>query len=346
MGFDSARLGGAVTGRRRTRARRARCALLLGALGCAVAAGGASAAQDEIVPAGAWSHELALFYQEQDRAYNRFGNLTALRSFLLPGLDARRTTTGFITRTVTRLEFRFTYGLSDSWNLSLEIPYLSLDQDSKLVSTSTDPLVGEEVKSFRRQSLSGLGDGRLTLLHRPLFSDRNAVLWGFGYTQALADREARPGQHALGLGSPSPSLRAFVHYTRFPRVERSRFDLRFQFEMGIDGEIDTFDEGSQPFRKGNAATFQLGWSQEFGRFAAGVQLSEMRRSQSRLDGAGQDDPEKETAARLRLGYGNLVELERQPLPFPYLLTIEFERSLRGFNVIFRDGTTLSLQYFF
>lgn len=300
---------------------------------------------DEMVPDGAWLHDWALEYDEQDRAWDRAGNLKGLKSYLLSSRTLRNQTTGEVTRTATRLELGFTYGLSDSWNLRAGLPYLNLEQKSGLETGSGDPLRQAEVESFDDQRLSGLGDLTLISLHRPIFDDRHGFIWGYGVRHPLQPRDARPGPRALALRSPNPSFLGLLHYTRYLLGRGGRVDLRAELELGIDGEIETFDGRTQPYRRGNQFEIDLGLARDFGPVTAGMGYSERRQVQDRLDGVGQEDPEVERLLLVRLGIGNLERLEERPVAFPYQFLLEFERTLEGFNVIYRNDVTLVFRYF-
>jgi hypothetical protein len=185
------------------------------------------------------------------------------------------------------------------------------------------------------------------LMFRPIFSDRNGFVWGYGLTHPLRDRsESEAGQYALALRSPNPELHTFLHYTRYPRLEHSRFDLRIEAQAGLNGKIDTLDDGTKPYRSGTGVALETGWYMENGPAGAGVSLEESYIGQNRIDGVGQHDPRKETVLHWRLGFGNLSDLEEGPVVLPYEIRLTLDRSLRGFNVPYRDGMTLAILFLF
>jgi hypothetical protein len=310
------------------------------------APGLAGAFQDEFVPTGHVALELSRFQEQQEQAYDRSGRLRPLRSYLLPDRTIYGSSSGKVERTLARTDLRLTYGFSDTTNLFAELPYVELEQDSHLRTDRTQDEFVREIEAQDSQSLSGLGDLRLLLMFRPLFSDRNGFAWGYGVQHPLRDRsESDPGLYAPALRSPAPSLRGFMHYTRYPRLERSRFDMRLELETGLNGEVETF-EGKKPYRSGTGVIVELGWFQEAGPAGFGFALEERYLGQSRVNGIPEGDPVKETLLRGRLGFGNLRELEEGPVSVPYQLMLTFDRSLRGFNAVYSDGVSLSLMLFF
>ena len=307
----------------------------------------AQAFRDEFVPEGHLGLEIARFQQDQDRAFDRSGELRPLRSYLIPNRNAYGQASGPIERNVTETDLRLTAGLSDHTNLFLQLPYLELEQDSRLRTSSQRADFNREVDSLDSQSLSGPGDLTALLMFRPVFSDRNGFVWGYGITHPLRGRsESDPGLYALALRSPNPKLQSFLHYTRYMRLEHSRFDLRLEAQTGLTGKIDTLEEGSRPYRSGNGVAGETGWYFEAGPVGAGVSLEERYAGQNRVDGVGQEDPRKATLLHWRFGFGNLADLEEGPVTLPYQIRLTLDRSLRGFNVPYENGMTLSILFFF
>lgn len=303
--------------------------------------------KDRIVPEDALAVEIATFHEEHTLAFDRTGHLRHLKRYVLPDRTARNETDGTISRTVTDVNLNLTYGISDTWNLFVGLPYRILEQDSSLSTSSDRASTNTQVERLQSQKLSGLGDLRVTSLFRPVFSDRNGFVWGYGFTHPLQDRsESDPGLQALALRSPNPTMNIFWHYTRYPQVERTRIDLRFEYEAGLPGRYEKDDGNMAQFRSGNAVTLELGWYQEIADVAYGVAWEEFVQAQSRSSGIGNSDPHKESQLHFRLGYGNLTELENGPLTVPYQVMLTVDRSLRGFNVPYSDGYTLSLLFYF
>lgn len=322
--------------------------LLLGSplLGARSAWGGLPA-KEEIVPESAWRLELSVFREEQSLAFDRSGNLNQLLKVLIPSGGVRRDTQGDVDRDITDVILGFTYGISDNWNIFVQLPYRELNQKSDLTTSSTEPEEQEEVESFRSQKISGPGDLRVISLRQPVFSDRNAFVWGFGFTHPLQDRsESRPGLLALALRSPNPTLRTILHYTRYPRIEHARFDLRGELQIGLPGSIE-FDEGrTGVYRSGNGVQLEMGWFQELGPVGLGFSVEEFYKGPSRIEGAQQGDLERETLVHWAVGFGNLQELEQGPLVQPYQVMVEFDRSWRGINVPYSNGYTVSVLLYF
>lgn len=334
-------------------------AVLAGALTCALAGPAAGtptpgrvpseavSARDEVVPDGVWLAEVALFREHQDTAHDRSNERDPLSDYLLPDRTVQRRTRGAVTRTVNRVDLRLTYGISDTWNLFVEWPYLALEQHSTLEATTADPEVQQAVDNLDDETLSGMGDLRLLSMHRPVFSDRNGFVWGYGLTHPVQERDAGPGPLALALRGPDATLRGFLHYTRYlVSVARARFDFRAEAGTGLGGTARNAAGKKQSFRTGNFGQVNLGYFQEIGPAGLGLEVEQFVRGESRLAGVSQDDPVKETLLRLRLAYGNLRALEEGPLDWPYQAHLLVERTLQGFNVIESDGVTLALRWYF
>ena len=303
--------------------------------------------KDVIVPEDALAFEIATFHEEQLLAFDRTGRLRHLKRYLLPDRITRNETEGTISRTVTDVHLNLTYGISDTWNLFVGLPYRMLEQESTLTTASDRGTTLSDVQDLQSQTLSGAGDLAVTMLHRTVFSDRNGLVLGYGITHPMQDRsESDPGLVALALRSPNPTINGFVHYTHYPQIERARFDLRFEYGTGLPGKIEITRGKRVQYRSGSGLRAETGWFQEIGRVGVGVSYEEFAQAQSRLSGVGNSDPEKESLLHFRIGYGNLTDLEQGPVTQPYQLMLTVDRSLRGFNVPYSDGYTLSLLLFF
>ena len=305
------------------------------------------AGKDEFVPEGAFAFELDVFREEQSLAFDRSGNLNQLIKIVIPDRSVRDEVKGDISRGVTDYHLGLTIGIRDSWNVVLQAPYRVLKQDSTLTTSSTEQEEQDEVNALSSQTLSGMGDLRVMTMFRPVFSDRNGFVWGYGLTHPITGQtESRPGLFTLALRSPNPIARGFVHYTRYPRLERARFDVRAELQTGLPGSVEFDDGRTDVYRSGNGVQIEVGWFQEIGPVGAGISLEEFRQGPSRLGGVSLSDPREETLVHARIGSGNLRALEEGPLALPFQVMLEFDRSLRGFNVPYSDGYTLSILFFF
>jgi len=324
------------------------CLALLGLPGAQRAAFGATD-RDEVVPAGVWLTRASLSVDAQDTAAVRDGGTAPLKEYLLPQRAVRAQVDGSVSRRVTEAALQGTYGITDAWNVSLKVPHVSVRYDASLRYTGDDTATAERVDEMARDR-AGLGDVRLLSLHRPVFGDRNAFTFGYGLSW--------PGSEAngpyTGLGGEvvhhyGPALLGVLHYTRYPALGRSRFDARVEVRDPRATKVEVAGvEGKKPYVGGRETTVTLGWASEVQRFTLAGEGELYVRTPTTVDNALQNDPVYDYTTRLRVGYGNLVELERGRPAFPYRVDLSYERTLgqMSFNTPLHNRVSLSLLTYF
>lgn len=302
-------------------------------------------AENEIVPEGSLLVALAYGVDSHERAISRRNRESPLLDYLVPDDSVREQIDGDIRRTTDRLALRLHYGLSDSWNLTLEIPYLRITQESSLSAGSAEATA--EVQRLSSRTISGLGELRATSLHRPLYDDQHGFVWGYGLLIPGEDPQSPyAGRGTLFLDSPFTRLLALVHYTYYPLLGRARFDLQAELRIPLEEKLATAAAASVGVNPGNRVGIAVGWEQELGPVATGVTLGHHSQSQSEVGGAKQGDKVQETWLRLKLGVGNLQALESGPLAFPFLLYVQYETTVQGYNTPIRSDARLVLQTYF
>lgn len=302
--------------------------------------------EDVIVPEGSWGARVMLDLETQDSTVDRASRTALLINYVIPDDDVRAQVEGGIERSRQQFDFLFTYGVSDQWNISLNIPFVEFEQDSSLSTNSTDPEVAALVDRLQSETLSGFGDLTLTSLHRPLFSDWNAFLWGYGLIKPLGGQEnPYEGTQTFDIRSPASSLFLFLHYTRYPGIRGARFDARGWAAKALK-ETVSVPGGEAPLVLGNRVSLKFGWSQEMGPVTLGLEGEFFDQRTSTVGPARTGDQARAQFLRLHLGFGNLAGLETGPLAFPYRLDIQFESLERGSNVPQGNRVRVALQTFF
>ena len=301
--------------------------------------------ENEIVPEGSLLVALAYGVDSHERAISRRNRESPLLDYLVPDDSVREQIDGDIQRTTERLALRLHYGLSDSWNLTLEVPHLRITQESSLSASSAEATA--EVERLSSRTISGLGELRATSLHRPLYGDQHGFVWGYGLLIPGEDPQSPyAGRGTLFLDSPFTRLLALVHYTYYPLLGRARFDLQAELRIPLEEKLATAAAASVGVKPGNRLGVAVGWEQELGPVATGVTLGHHSQSQSDVGGAKQGDKVQETWLRLKLGFGNLQALETGPLAFPFLLYVQYETTVQGYNTPIRSDARLVLQTYF
>ena len=303
--------------------------------------------EEELVPGGAWFLKMTETRTTETKAIDRQGKKNALKSYVIPDPDQSEATSGSIQRERAETEARINYGLGEQWNLALRLPMRSASQQSTLANGTADETAQIRLDTLGNKEISGLGDVRLSLLFRPLYTDRNAVLWGFGLTMPGSN------QHIPFVDASTLEITELVNrysimmqYTRFPMIARSRFDLVVIGFSGSDAKVEKAGGGQGTLEPGTEISAKMGWLQEVGAISLGLESDYRLNGANRIDGQGLYDNSLRWVYRLHMGFGNLAVLEGSGEVWPYRIMLGWEQVLRGFNTPTDAVMTLSLETFF
>lgn len=304
--------------------------------------------EDEMVPEGKWFFRASVRQATQQKFFDRGKNEGTLKDALIPDPELRSQIEGDITREIFRTDLLFTFGVSDRWNLSLDLPYLDMTQESSLVAApSTEAAAELERQQLQSRTLSGIGDVRLTSQHRPVFSDRAGFIWGYGLIIPGGSQQTPyVDRTTFDLRSPLPAYFVFLHATGYPGGSRSRFDFRVSAEKGFRADVDTPSGERKYLDPGNRVAATVGYSREIGPVALGGEAEWRVARETSLAGERFRDTVQAFAGRFHVGYGNVAQLEEGPVVFPYQVLLEVEHVARGTNTPRGSFFSLAFQTFF
>jgi hypothetical protein len=303
----------------------------------------ASASVDLMVPAGVVMLDAELSVQQQDQGISTHGTAGGLREWALRSERERREVSGDLTRSVTWLTMAARYGLSDTWNLRLELPYGQLSQTADLTVNTADAELAARAATLETETLSGLGDILISSLHRPLYSDWNSLVVGL-HLSLPGSGQDNPyiGRATLALAQPLPALAASLHYTHFPEASRSRWDLVGAWKRYGRGTVDTPLVDDRSLTLPDESAFSLHWAQELRTVTFGFGVRHELSINTVLDGENLNDDALAWIVQAEIGGGNLAALEEHPLALPQAWRVAIEQTVAGFNVPL--GTVYALRY--
>ena len=302
---------------------------------------------EEVVPAGAWFIKLTETRVTEQEAINRLKQEGALKNYVVPSEHQPEATSGEIQRSRSETEARVTYGLGDQWNLAFRVPYRQVEQSSSLANDTTDEAVQARLDTLGSETLTGVGDVRLAVLYRPIFSDRNGLVWAFGmYFPGSSQEVPYLDSSTLAIAEPVKRYLVGLQYTRYPAFPRSRFDLAVEVSNALKGPVELAGGGQGEIYPGSRVVGKLGWLQELGALSYGLESEYKTQGANRMDGNTLGDKTLRWVYRVHLGFGNLAELEAPGGGWPYRVMLGWERIHIGFNTPTDDVISLSLETFF
>lgn len=300
----------------------------------------------DLVPEGVWRTRVEVAREDQTRAFNDLNKDSPLLELLVPDGTTRADLSGEVSRQVSQVDAEATYGLSDTWNLVLELPYTRVEQHSTVTAGATAAAQAAAAR-LEEQTVSASGPLRLAGMHRPVFSDRNGFIVGYGLQWPLAAQQQPWAGHGTLLSDTLfPRISGLLHYTRYPYFARGRMDLDVRAGVGLERELELATGGSARVHPGHDLRVSLGWAQEFGPVEAGIAGVLFRQGMSRYGGIPRGDDISANSLHLSLGFGNLSALEKGPVDFPYLVRLAYDRTLHGRNTPIHHRVRLNLEFYF
>jgi len=337
---DAAR-GRAVSRPRLVAGRFAVAGLGLALLGFALATlpSAARAAQDDFVPGGIFRLGLSASSDTQTKAVARDSVNHGLEVYALPDPGDAGKVSGTLSREIHETDLQLQLGLTDRWNISVTVPYVQATQHSTLrvKDPAANPALTAAVAALNSRTVSGMGNLRFTSLHRPVFTDANGFIWGWGFTESPERNSGvYTGTGTLQTRDPFGTVFGLIHYTHYPQWARGRFDMRLEYSVSLIDNVN-LPTGQRVSILGPPGVLSsVGWEHEPGAWIYEFRVDQRTTLQSRLDGESQSDPIKEWIFHAKLGYGNLIELEAAPIRHPYQVSLTWDSTFFAYNAPIRD----------
>ena len=301
----------------------------------------------EVIPEGRWMFQAGWAAHTQREGIGRTGKTASLLELLVLDSADSAQIEGAVQREYRRLDLLFRIGFSDDWNVTLEMPYVWIEQKSSLSKASGGADVDQQIERLSSRSISGPGSLRISSLHRVFFRDVEALSWGYGFSLPLGSPESPyAGRGTLFLDNPFRAFFTFVQYDRFFLSVPGKLEFSGEFKGALDETFQDLDGNSVTIHPGNKMVFWMKWEQDFGPVFTSLGWRMLQQRASSIGPERQNDKTRENAFGFKLGLGNLPKLEKGPLAFPYLIYFQYEKTINGFNVPVRSEAGIFLKAYF
>lgn len=232
-------------------------------------------------------------------------------------------------QTYTQL-FKLQYGLSETLNLSLEIPYINRERHSDLkVSNSSDTDQSSFAENYDSTKTDGFGDLTLGLIWRPVYNDTV----DFRISGALngdngATHYTNPDKLSLGNGAYDVGLT--MRILIYSLESRMMTDIELNSTSTLDTTVEE-DSDSFQYSKASDAFLKIDLSNNTARWHYGLGLKAVVGGESIIDGTQQEDSYIAYLYRVFLNTGNLDALEESTLALPWMAGVLIENTFFGAN---------------
>jgi hypothetical protein len=238
---------------------------------------------------------------------------------------------GSIKNQTTRQFLRMKYGLLDSLNLMLVVPYIDTRRESSLLASDAgDTLQNSFVENNKSVENQGMGDISLWCIWRLSYTDETDLMLGFGL-----DGDNAPyiydDPDKLSLGSGAQEFTTYIRWLAYPRS----VDMTVETEAGViltrNSSVSSSDNADLTLKRGNSHYLHILLSFNFDVVNWGGRIRMNTIGETDIDGIGQGDAYLSYTGKLFLNLGNLHRLEQETLALPWMVGLYSERVLFGAN---------------
>ncbi len=265
-----------------------------------------------------------------NKAFNGYGEEASLQNLILWDRGWYDLVEGELKREEKRLEVRFKYGLTEDWIVKAIIPVVQRIQSSSLKFDSGTNEQLKVISNLTSEEVNGIGDIDIQIGKVLSYSTKFHNLGGFTTRLPVGNNGERRGIFSNSIGEGHGSIGVFIHINWYPLVHGIRNVFRIEGKNELTGERETLEGEKVYFSAGHNADLYYSWSIERENIFAGTELHYFQQSESKLP-IGKTNASFLKEINFEFGYGNLSELEKKPLSYPWQIRLGYTRPYAGQN---------------
>jgi len=283
------------------------------------------------MPESVWQAEISLkIVPLYSRAFNGFGKEAPLQNLMLWDRGWYDLVEGELKREEKWLELKLAYSLTEEWVVEAMIPMVQKIQSNSLILDSGTPEQKKIISNLASEELNGLGDITIQFGKDLSYSTTWHNRGGFTTRLPTGNKGKRRGVYSNSIGVGHGSVGAFIHVTWYPLVHGIRNGFRIEGKNELTGERETLEGEKVYYSAGHRADLYYSWSIEKQNIFAGSELHFFQRSESKLP-TGKSNKSFLKEINFEFGYGNLSELEKKPLSYPWQVRLGYTKPFAGQN---------------
>lgn len=230
------------------------------------------------------------------------------------------------------------YGLFNSFNLGVSVPYLMQKRNSDI--TLNDATQSAFAESIDNAESSGAGDIEIYGFWRVIYSDVADLQLGLALNGDNAPYNSDDHQ-SLALGSGSKELSLLLRYCLYSIHSPLKLAIELEYVFAEKGTVKLTDGRDVTKKQENStfANFDLSSHQNALGYGGGLGVASV--GLTKLDGVSMEDGYLAYSLRGFVTYGNLYLLENQFVQHPWEIRLLAEKNVAGNNA--PDSQTLSLK---
>jgi hypothetical protein len=271
-------------------------------------------------------------YQE---VYGRYEKRVPLREWLFE--NEATTVSGTVSRSETRIHFDYDWGWMDDWTVSVASAVVHKSQTVNLSG-------GSGLELPESGSVTGLGDTTISLRKALFASTTWFSVGGMQLVLPTGTAGKAIGHSPNAIGERQTDVGGFFRFTWYPLAPGWRNGLGLRVLSQLKGTRKNYRGERVTYYPGNRREVYYNWSYEVDNLFFGGELKRIEQGPTTL-GTSQRNSLFADQGTLEVGFGNLTDLEKHPLPLPWQFRLSWSKYLRARHVPAAPTLGLTLMLF-
>ena len=226
--------------------------------------------------------------------------------------------------------FKLQYGVFDSLNLAVVVPFINNKRESNLDVVDTGNAVHMQFASdYESAESQGVGDISLIASWRPVFSDVNDFRIEVELNGSNGDYFVSDSDN-VSLGNGANDLGIYLRWIIHSSESQFKTDVKLAVNATQNIEI-TEDGTDYEIKKGNNVSFGIDFSDNWDSLNYGGGLKALTSGKTTINKVDQGDNYLAFSYKLFVNFGNLNQLEESTITLPWYAGLYFENIFTGTN---------------
>jgi hypothetical protein len=277
-----------------------------------------------------------------------FGN-SSLKRLILGSTELAEAFQGEVRRSNSLTIVRLNYGWSPAWTLGVTLPWEQRQQNSSLSLKNPNGATAEQQAIARNvgdENVSGLGDVTLHFRYEMWSSYSWLITLEPRLRLGTGSVGTAQGPYPIAIGDGQNDVGAVAHLQWYPQSALSAMQhVRVEGMNQFQGERETLTGEKRFYAPGNIFDLRYGWTLGLESWLLGAEFQYFWQGATSLDGQ-QNDTRRLYQWAVEAGWGNLSELNRGPVAYPWQAKLGTKQPIFGENLPKRAVWYLSGELFF
>lgn len=286
----------------------------------------ASAQVQDFLPENSIGIDYSASSYSYDKIYVDGSKTTVLKSELKKNDLEKEDVSGDIEYTTMTHQLNFRYGISNTLNAGVGVPYIYRKRSSDL--SDADQQNASFVTQYQSAETSGMGDYSVWLMWRAFYTDAHNLQLGLKFKDNTgAYHYDKNDELALGNGTQdlTASMKWFVY--SFSSTLRGCFDLFLTYSLDDVTQDATGD--NVKIERDSSQKVKLGIYEYFGALYYQTSINYINNANTLIDGESQEDGDKGFYFDVAVGASNLDKLEKGSVGLPWEVEVGLRYNLGG-----------------